>query len=148
MDDLRTLIDDKSVLALRGAYSSTAMRAAMTGKLHLAYPPMHPWTEGTEATFYATDHIADRDRERCLIALLTVTGPPLSMAIHIYWGLMEGIDMPEICHVIALAACYGGVPKLAPAFAVLQRLGPLLADLAARDAEPTDVLDALAEDFR
>jgi len=57
-----------------------------------------------------------------LIAVLTNTGPQLSLAIHVYWGLMEGLTVDEICHTAGLAASYGGVPRLALSLPVIDRV--------------------------
>jgi alkylhydroperoxidase/carboxymuconolactone decarboxylase family protein YurZ len=133
MPELREILDEVQLQQLRAAYDPAVMRAAMLEAIGRTYPPLDEWNRAIAATFYGDDGpIAPRDRERCLIALLTQSGPELSLAIHCYWGLMEGLTVPEVSHTIGLAASYAGVPRLAFGLPLLERVLTRLAAI-----EPT-----------
>ena len=58
---------------------------------------------------YRSTPLAPRDRERCLIVMLAERHQTLTLGIHIYWGLMEGLHLPEICQTLLLAGGYSGI---------------------------------------
>ncbi len=61
-----------------------------------------------------------RERERVIIALMTA-GPcdTLLLAIHIYWGLMEGLSPDEIAWTQLLTGTYRGIDKFTSGVGVL-----------------------------
>jgi alkylhydroperoxidase/carboxymuconolactone decarboxylase family protein YurZ len=131
MTELREILSDAGLQQLRAAYDPSVMRAAMLETIVRSYPPLDEWNRAIASTFYGeTSPISARDRERCLIALLTQSGAELSLAIHVYWGLMEGMPVAEVAHTIGLAASYSGVPRLAFGLPLLERV---LTRLAAVD---------------
>lgn len=148
--DLRTLLPDAALAKLRQAYDPAVMSAANVGALATAYPPLGPWAAETAGTFFERPGpLSAKDRERCVIAFLALTGPPMSLGVHVYWGLMEGLGVDEICHVMALAACYGGLPKVAQGLIVVEKLARQLAVIAqTEDCGPRRVLTALVEESR
>jgi alkylhydroperoxidase/carboxymuconolactone decarboxylase family protein YurZ len=122
MDDLRGLLSDEKLRALREGYDARATGTATSSPFAEVYPPLHLWVSQTAATFFGPEStLVPRDRERCVIALLAASGVTMSLAIHIYWGLMEGLSVDEICQTIALSGVYGGVQRVAEGFLVLQR---------------------------
>ena len=149
MKDLRTLLSSEALRKLRSSYDAGVMSEAMASTVARPYSPLSPWNDGIAHTFYAASSpLASVDRERCLIALLTCTGPDLSLAVHVYWGLMEGLSIDEVCHTIGLAASYAGVPRLAYAFPVVSRLFELLERTTqGSKADAREILRAVLEEF-
>jgi alkylhydroperoxidase/carboxymuconolactone decarboxylase family protein YurZ len=130
MPDLRSVLTDSRLERLRAAYDPQVMRAAMLHAIVEGFPPLDAWNRAIAGTFYDDPNpLTPRDRERCLIAVLTNTGPQLSLAIHVYWGLMVGLSVEEVCHTAGLAASYAGVPRLAVALPAIQRVLELLDQL-------------------
>lgn len=92
-----------------------------------------------------------RERERVIIALLTAN--PISsmfLAIHLYWGLMEGLSPVEMAWVQLLTGTYAGIDKYSNGVSVLAQTLSAMAALNA--AAPTktssqDVFNALAATF-
>lgn len=131
MQDLRTILSEEQLRKLREAYDPRSMRAAMLDATIAAYPLTRSWNEAIESTFYGDGSpLPARDRERCLIALLSSTNSSFSLAIHSYWGLMEGLTPSELCHIAALAACYRGVSNLGQSMPTIARLLRLLKRVA------------------
>lgn len=149
MGDIRTILSDAHLGALRQGYDRASMTSAMVTAIEGRYPPLAAWNREIERLFYREDSpLAPRDRERCLIALLAQSGPPLSLAVHLYWGLMEGMCADEICHTLTLTACYGGVPRLAEAFPALERvLAVVEASAAAGVVDAGSLLTRILNDF-
>lgn len=55
----------------------------------------------------------------------------LTLGVHIYWGLMEGMTSDEVAHTLVLAGAYQGVPVYATGLLVLEKVTGLLKGLAA-----------------
>lgn len=149
MQRLDLLIDPTAIERLRDGFSQDAMRSAMASSLDGMYPGMQPLTAGVEATFYGADSpLSVAQREACLVGLLTLTGPPLSLGIHVYWSVMSGLSVAQVCHIVALGACYGGMPKLALGLpAVAKTLGLLASAAEAGDVSPPKILARLIDGF-
>jgi alkylhydroperoxidase/carboxymuconolactone decarboxylase family protein YurZ len=142
-------LDENILLRFRSAFDPNRMSSANVAALARAHPKMRAWAEETTATFFGpTSVLSARDRERCIIALLVGTGTPLSLAVHIYWGLMEGITLEEVRETIALVVCYAGLPRCAQGLLVLDRVSRVLVDAAEVNmVAPEDVLQTLVEAF-
>jgi alkylhydroperoxidase/carboxymuconolactone decarboxylase family protein YurZ len=149
LEDLATLLKADDLARLRAAYDAQAMAAANVGAVAGAFPWLRDWNQQIATTFYGpASALAPPDRERCLIMLLTHTGPQLPLAVHMYWGLMEGLSIEEICQVVGLAGCYGGLPKCVEGLLVMKRVLNLLAASAASGAlECKDVLSRLVNEL-
>lgn len=149
MQDLRTVLCNEALQKLRQGYDRDAMRAAMLTTTVEPYPPLGAWNEAIAATFYGgASPLAAVDRERCLIMLLAYTGARFSLGVHVYWGLMEGMAVEEVCHVVGLAATYGGVPSLGNSFPVLHAvLQGLAAAASAERCSSLAIVQQLARDL-
>jgi alkylhydroperoxidase/carboxymuconolactone decarboxylase family protein YurZ len=148
MNKLVNRLSEQRLAQLRAAYDRKVMNAAMLEAIAEGYPALLEWNQAIGSTFYASQQpLAAKDRERCMIALLTQSGPPMSLAIHVYWGLMEGLSVEEICHVAALAACYAGVSRLAVALPVIDRTLGVLAQVLEGQLQSTAVLRVLVDGY-
>lgn len=149
MDDIRTLLSDEMLAKLRAAYEPGALVAANATATTRMYPAIEPWCAGIVSTFFTdSGPLAPRQREQCLIALLAYTGPEVSLGVHVYWGLMEGLSLDEICQVIALTGCYGGLPKGYRGLQVVARVTRALQRVATTSARgPASVLEALMQEL-
>jgi alkylhydroperoxidase/carboxymuconolactone decarboxylase family protein YurZ len=149
MKELGAVLGDEALIRLRGAYRPEQMAAANVTGMGQLFPPLAEWNAQVARTFYADEALRPIDRERSLITLLTYTGPPISLAVHFYWGLMEGLSVDEIGRIVGLVGCYGGLPKCVQGLLVLERLLNLLRGVAASDERaPAAVLEALVRDFQ
>jgi alkylhydroperoxidase/carboxymuconolactone decarboxylase family protein YurZ len=127
MQDLRAHLSDDRLASLRDHYDRAAMLRAASSPCAVLYPPLDPWMQQTAATIYERSSLAPRDRERCIIAVLISGGAlPTSLAIHFYWGLMEGLSADDVCQTIGIVGAYGGMQRAAFGLAMLQRVLTML----------------------
>jgi alkylhydroperoxidase/carboxymuconolactone decarboxylase family protein YurZ len=136
--------------SLRQAYDPKAMSAANVVALSAAFPALKAWAEATSATFFEDPGaLAPKDRERCIVTLLAYDGPGMSLAVHVYWGLMEGLSPLEVCQAVSLAGCYGGLPSCARGLLVTQRVMLLLSRcVEAGTCTPHQILDAIIREYQ
>jgi len=80
-----------------------------------------------------------KERERVLIALLAATHAGYELAIHYYWGLMEGLEPSEITDILLLVYAYTGVDEYTSAIALFEKV------LRALDQQPTNDLKSCYE---
>ena len=148
MQNLTTIVTDSELARLRAAYSSESLLAANAGAFAEVYPRFAPWGETTGRLCFETSPLEARDRELALITLLAHRSPGLSMSNHVYWGLMEGLTVVEICEVVALVGCYCGLPTYTQGVLTLKRTLQTLQRLASEeDRTSLRVLAALVAEF-
>jgi alkylhydroperoxidase/carboxymuconolactone decarboxylase family protein YurZ len=90
--------------------------------------------------------IRGADRERSIIALLAGQGATSELAIHLYWGLAEGLVVEDLCQIMLLVGGYSGYSRYTTGLGVLARTLGALKGLfpAAGPVAPVAPLDALA----
>jgi alkylhydroperoxidase/carboxymuconolactone decarboxylase family protein YurZ len=123
------------VEVLRRSYKPEGLLAATRGTLAKAYPPGAAYVGSLVDALYGPEPVAPRDRERSLIALLAARQEQRNLAIHIYWGLMEGLTLDEVCHTLLLAGAYTGIPCYATAILIHQKTCGILQKIAAGPVE-------------
>jgi hypothetical protein len=100
---------------------------------------------------YDADKMAPIDRQRCLIALMARDAHPLTLGVHVYWGLCEGLSLREVYQTLLLSAGYQGAHHYTTSTRVLeQHVLPLLRALADGPpdrAETGNVIRELAHRF-
>ncbi len=121
--DLRSVLDDASLTKLRGAYSPDFMLAASRGAVRAPFPPAGGFVDWVVDHLYAPATMRPVDRERCLVALLASQSvqESFTLAVHLYWGLMEGMTVAELGEVLALTGAYTGIPHYAVAQMTFRR---------------------------
>lgn len=148
MNDLTTMLTFDAIARLRSAYDPEKLRAANAKAFADTYPPMAPWAEAAAAVFFRTGPLSARERELCLVTLLAHRAPGLSMSNHVYWALMEGVSVAELCEAIGLAGGYGGMPTYSSGVLALHRTLTVLQRVAAEPQHDSHaVLAALVQDF-
>lgn len=55
-----------------------------------------------------TTGISGKDRERVVIALLASQPNTYFLAIHFYWGLVEGLSVDDMCRILLIVGGYNG----------------------------------------
>lgn len=149
MQELRTIVSEATLKAMRTAYSHDAMLAANLAAIERVAPQLSGWNQSIATTFYGpTSPLAPRERERCLIAVITNIGPGVCLAMHVYWGLMEGIDIDEMIHLVGLAGCYGGLPRATFGMEVIHRVLIALSGLSSdRGFGPASAVGAIVQAY-
>jgi alkylhydroperoxidase/carboxymuconolactone decarboxylase family protein YurZ len=129
-------------------YDPDDLRAANARAFAETYPPLAPWAETAAAVFFRPGALAPRERELCLVTLLSHRAPGVSLSNHIYWALMEGVTVSELCEVIGLAGCYTGLPTYSSGVLVLHRTLHTLNRLAEEpECDSRAALAALVREF-
>lgn len=120
--DVTTLLTDAQLDVLRGAYDADAMNAAARAATALPFPPAAPFADFIIGRFYTGDAWPPARRELVLIALgaANLVGNGRTLAVHLYWGLMEGLGVGEIADTLLLVGAYAGVDKYSAAMRVLR----------------------------
>jgi alkylhydroperoxidase/carboxymuconolactone decarboxylase family protein YurZ len=147
--ELADVLSEAKLRLLRSSYHPSEMVSANVAAVASLAPRLQSWNAEIARTFYTSDGpLSAIDRERCLIMLLSYTGPALPLAVHIYWGLMEGLTVDEVCQVVGLAGCYGGLPRTVQGLVALEKVVWLL-DRAVDETVlgPTGILQMLIQEL-
>ncbi|MFT5430623.1 MAG: alkylhydroperoxidase/carboxymuconolactone decarboxylase family protein YurZ [Myxococcota bacterium] len=121
MSDVRDILDADALGRLKAHYSSELMTKVATTMAWQPYPPAEGLIGAVGERFYeSTAQMCGRDREMCLITILASGGfPPFALAVHIYWGLMEGLSVDQIADVLTLTGTYCGIPRMTDGYFTL-----------------------------
>lgn len=157
--DLRQILSPSDIELLQSGYNSAQMNGAAAGAVQ-RYDPgaggegVTDWAswivarvyEGPDAPDPAGPRMARVDRERCLIAVNAVAGKAMPLAVHAYWGLMEGLSVGQVVQTLDLAGIYGGIDAFTDGGAVLKRTFETLkaqADASRNETDPTAAAKAV-----
>jgi alkylhydroperoxidase/carboxymuconolactone decarboxylase family protein YurZ len=135
MDTLAGFLTATELDTLRGFYDARALLDLKVSATAAAHPPHLPWASAIRDVFFAGSSLAAGQRELCIITLLAYRAPQLSLATHVYAGLMEGLSVAEICEAIGLSGCYAGMPAYTEALGTVQKTLAVMKRMAG-DAEP------------
>jgi alkylhydroperoxidase/carboxymuconolactone decarboxylase family protein YurZ len=145
--DLRTALNRADLRTLRQAWDAPAMGRAIAASLDGAYPPARPYVDAIAAAFYWAGTPTDPDgasaapllapvtRELVLIGILGARGArSFDLAVHLYFALMEGASVDQVCATLELGGVYGGLPAFSDGLVVLGRTLSVLTTVAAGPA--------------
>jgi alkylhydroperoxidase/carboxymuconolactone decarboxylase family protein YurZ len=148
MQELTSILSEAELAALRAAYDPTTLLNANKSALARVYPRLLPWQTMVGSVFFQDSPLAPRDRELALITLLAHRSPDVALSDHIYWGLMEGVSVLEVCEVVGLTGQYCGMPTYTQAILTVFRTLTVLKRLAtSADPGTAAVHDALIREF-
>ncbi len=159
MADVRTILSEEALASLRAAFDPALLGFAATKRAAAPYTDAAPFIDAIGARYYVagpgasgpSSPVAPKDRERTLIGILAAGNrPAFALAVHVYWGLMEGLDVDDIADTLLLAGAYAGVDAFTNAAFTLGETLELLAGLAAtpETARSAAVLPRIIERFR
>ncbi|MCB9548271.1 MAG: hypothetical protein H6706_20830 [Myxococcales bacterium] len=145
--DMTTFLSAAEVDRLRAGYDAAVMLAGSQAAVNQHYAGAAPLASFLGKSVYDPAVMAPTDRERCILTLLATKPHALTLGVHVYWGLAEGLSLRDVYQVFMVAAGYAGVDAYAvPAFLLQRRILPLLKHLAEADTPDTRVvLAALVE---
>jgi len=146
--DIDRVLSDGDLQQLRKGYDG----ADMTHILSTGIPRLDKHTtkyiHSIRRAFYDGTRMLPKDRERCLIGILSSRDSGLNLAIHIYVGLMEGLSPDEISDVIFLGGVYTGVDRLSDGLAAeVRALTVLKHVVGSGSCAALDVMKALKAAF-
>jgi len=150
--DLRQILDDDAIARLRAAYAPDFMLSSGRASVANAFPPAAGYVHWVIDHLYDPATMPPKERERCLIALLAQSDPgSFTLAIHVYWGMMEGLTVSDVLTTLALVGAYAGMQRYATGQSTTRRTLKTLAKLlAAPDASlaPGGIVVALIAEFQ
>lgn len=129
--------------SIRAAYSPLVAGDAAAQALIGPWPTASGWIKGQAQLFYqvtggAQPLMSGLDREKVIIPLLAASAAlPGNLAIHVYWGIAEGMSVDEVYAALALAAMYGGVHAYSDGLKIAAIVLGIMAN------QPADKLDTL-----
>jgi alkylhydroperoxidase/carboxymuconolactone decarboxylase family protein YurZ len=150
MRALHEYVTEEQLRRLRAGYNRKEMLAALGAPLPTLLPRSREYIDAIEHAFYPKDGadsvsspepftLSIRERELCLIVLLSTHHSQHNLAVHIYLGLMEGISPQEIGNLLLLNGVYSGVPAFANGLRTAAMTLIALARAATENtAEPAD----------
>ena len=116
----------------RGRHRKAMTQAALEG-VNQYSSRIEPWTTDMTNQVYnpsrRASQMAPMDRERCLIYGFTLESDFFPLAVHIYWGMVEGLSTRDVVDVLLTAYMYGGVQRWTLACTQLQELQLFLDEL-------------------
>lgn len=134
MGDVNRILTDDDLVALRAAYDPKMMLDASAAAITGRDPASAGFVNFATETFFDAKRFPPDARERCFLVLLALTskGSGLTLAVHIYWGLMEGLSVRDVADTLLFAGVYTGMPNLASALISMEDALNALKDLVAR----------------
>jgi alkylhydroperoxidase/carboxymuconolactone decarboxylase family protein YurZ len=158
------ILTSQELTALRDAYHTNAseVQEILRGTLPEVYRFSGRYVQAIYDAFYnglvddnaqppaPREALSVQDRERCIVALLASQGGGLTLALHAYIALMEGVEPGEIANIILLAGIYTGVNRFAIGLLQAKSVLVLLARQvrASKPVNPMALWATIAEAFR
>jgi alkylhydroperoxidase/carboxymuconolactone decarboxylase family protein YurZ len=150
-EDMTGYFTDEQLAALREGYDRDAMLRLAVGNVAQHYAGIAPLMEFFRAEIYDPEKMDPQHRQRCLLAILATKHHPLTLSVHVYWSLAEGLSLRDVYQVLLVAAAYAGVDAFATsAFTMKTKTLPLLAKLIEAGGEAVatpNVVRTLVENF-
>ncbi|MBK9258363.1 MAG: hypothetical protein IPM54_00840 [Polyangiaceae bacterium] len=118
MGELESILTPEEIRLLREGYAADTACLANDSQAH--YDGMYPGGARAFDAFVQsvyvhgnpkappTTGISGKDRERVVIALLASQSNTYFLAIHFYWGLVEGLSVNDMCQTLLLVGGYNG----------------------------------------
>jgi len=125
------ILTSEQVDAIRKGYDRELMNRAAAHAIVSPYPRAQAFADFLTTHFYDSDRWPGDRREQCLITYFTShsAGNAFNLGVHLYWGLMEGLDVPTIADTILLTSAYAGIDNYSNAIGVLKKVLTLLSSL-------------------
>lgn len=126
-DDMTGFLTDEQLDALRRGYDRDVMLRAAVGNVAMHYAGIAPLMDFFRSEIYDPDKMDPQHRQRCLLAILATKHHPLTLSVHVYWSLAEGLSLRDVYQVLLVVAAYAGIDAFATsAFTLKVQTLPLL----------------------
>jgi len=150
-----TILNAAQLAILRAQFDPAEMNAVMGAPLPAAYPACEPYLETIGDLFYggvsgdtSGSPLSAKNRERCLVAILSTRGAGFNLALHMYMAIALDVSPKEVVHIALLAGTYTGIDNFAGATATAAKTFTVLATVATTGiARAANVFTALALAF-
>ncbi len=121
--DVRGILSDADITLLRSGYDRARMKASAVAGVAGAFGPAVPYVQTMVDRLFDSAVLPPEQREVGIIALLAARsgGGGLFVAIHLYWGLMEGLPVERLADTLLLTGYYSGISVFNAGLATLIR---------------------------
>jgi hypothetical protein len=141
--EVTAILSEGTLERLRRVYKQAPSRVAEASLQSIVgmYSPSAAILKEVKSGFF-TDPKFARDREQLVITMLAVRmgNRRMHLALHFYWGMMEGLSPEDIAHRLLFVGFYSGIETLTSS---LETLGVVLLELK-KHTEEAESDDALA----
>ncbi len=130
-DDVTKLVSRRAIRALRKGYDAGQMAAMATAVLVREFPASEAYVTAIHDSLFMPhgegqapllDELSGRERETALIPLLASQRAEMELAVHVYWGLMEGLNPDEIAGLLMVSGVYAGIGTQTVGLKVMSRV--------------------------
>lgn len=149
--DVTEVLRPEEIEALRRGYDAQLMSDLATKALVSKFPASGLWVHTIQKILFKDEanggkpllDLRARERELCLITLMSAQHLGMELGVHVYWGIMEGLEPREIAALMTLVGVYAGLSRFEAALTVMTQTVQAMHTAAA--AGRTDVLDVINE---
>lgn len=125
--DVTQMLKPAEIAALRASYDAQLLSDLATKALVDKFPASGLWVSTIQKILYKDPEnggkplldLAARERELCLISLLSAQHSGMELGIHVYWGIMEGLEPQQIAALMTLVGVYAGLSRFEAALTVM-----------------------------
>lgn len=147
--DVTEILTAEELEALRADYDPKLLSDVATKALVDKFPASGLWVNTIQKILFKDPEnggkplldLGGRERELCLITLMSAQHLGLELGIHVYWGMMEGLEPGQIAALMTLVGVYAGLSRFEAALSVMTKTMKAL-DGAAESGE-TEVLQVV-----
>jgi alkylhydroperoxidase/carboxymuconolactone decarboxylase family protein YurZ len=115
--DVTDLLSRRAIRALRKGYDGATMATLATAVMVKDFAESEAYVNAVHDTMYASpdgsepllSELSGRERETALIPLITSQRAELELAVHVYWGIMEGLSPDEVAGLMLVSGIYSGI---------------------------------------
>ena len=144
--DVRQLLTSEDLLVLRRGFRRAVLSRAAHAVCVGPYTASAPAVEGWLGLFYEQGTLLEpAQRELVLNALLAAERHHRELAIHVYWGLMEGLGPEQLAATFLLIGMYAGIDAYRSAIRVMQSVCRTLHELAAASGVAVETENVIRE---
>jgi len=134
--DVRKILTDEELERVRAGFDSAAMWNSARTAVVLPFPPTEHWLGFLGEELYNPERFDPAQRERVLIGIFAGRPEKLTLSVHLYWGLAEGLSVDEIARTLALAGMYTGIGNYTLSIGFLRQTLTALKGLCAEQEGP------------
>ncbi len=147
--DVTHMISAEEISALRRGSDAELMSNVATKALVDKFPASGLWVRTIQKILFQDEanggrpllDLKARERELCLVTLMSAQSLGLELGVHVYWGIMEGLEPSEIAALMTLVGVYAGLSRFEASLTVMTKTVHAMHDAAA--AGETDVLEVI-----
>lgn len=154
--DVTQMLSDQQLCRLRSGYDAELLSDLATQTVVQKFPASQVWISTIQRILFKDPangnrpllDLSAKERELCLVTLLSAQAMDLELAVHIYWGLMEGLEPKELAALITVVGVYAGLDKFNSALDVMTKTMHALDKVASSGAcQVPDVIPAIVGAF-